>query len=139
MIGDTREQVARELVPHEQLLWFGRPRQGFVLRTADAYMIPFSLMWAGFAVFWETIVNLGRGPLLFRLWGIPFVLAGLYMIPSAEDLARKQDITTVLLAISELRAEVQRDLKQTTRWMIALFLPLWAGVAGTVVAIALKH
>jgi hypothetical protein len=61
------------------------------------------------------------------------------VIPPAEDLARKQDITTVLLAISELRSEVQGELKQTTRWMIARFLPLWAGVAGTVVAIALKH
>jgi hypothetical protein len=79
MNGDTREQVARELAPHEQLLWWGRPRQGFVLRASDAYIIPFSFLWAGFAVFWETIVNVSRAPLLFRLWGIPFVLAGLYI------------------------------------------------------------
>jgi hypothetical protein len=70
--------VCGMLHPGENLLWTGKPGKGHLLRKEDLYLIPFSLMWFGFAVIWEALAFINNAPLLFKLWGIPFVLAGLY-------------------------------------------------------------
>jgi hypothetical protein len=71
-----------ELKPHldegERLIWAGRPAQGIQFRRADVFLIPFSLLWSGFAFFWEYSVLL-HGPSFFVLWGIPFCLIGVYI------------------------------------------------------------
>jgi hypothetical protein len=59
--------------------WTGRPVQGFYLRTVDALLIPFTGLWLAFAIFWETLASAAGGPVFMRLWGIPFVLMGLYI------------------------------------------------------------
>jgi hypothetical protein len=79
MLNVPADKFRAELDPGEYILWSGQPQQGLLLRPSDALMIPFSLMWGGFAIVWEAAV-LSNGPDFFALWGIPFVLAGLYMI-----------------------------------------------------------
>jgi hypothetical protein len=73
--------IQSRLEAGERLLWWDRPKQGLLLRKADALLIPFSLLWGGFAFFWEfSVTRMGTTPWFFKLWGIPFVLAGIYLI-----------------------------------------------------------
>jgi hypothetical protein len=74
------ESIRAELSPGEQILWSGQPRQGIAFRGSDAFAIPFSLLWAGFAVFWLVSAAQSGAPLPFVLFGVPFVLVGLYIV-----------------------------------------------------------
>jgi hypothetical protein len=80
-VEDLLETIlSTELAPSEGLLWSGKPHGGIRLRGTDGLMIPVSIFWCGFAIFWETAVVANRAPFFFTLWGIPFVLAGFYLV-----------------------------------------------------------
>lgn len=75
----ARGYLARD----EKLLWSGAPRGGIRFRLADTFLIPFSLLWGGFAIFWEYLAVTtapANTPFPFSLFGLPFVLIGLYII-----------------------------------------------------------
>jgi PH (Pleckstrin Homology) domain-containing protein len=74
------QELRQELGRDERLLWTGKPAQGVRFRSADIFMVPFTLMWAGFAAFWEySVVASKDAPFFMMLWGIPFVLVGFYI------------------------------------------------------------
>jgi hypothetical protein len=68
MDESPEERIRHELAKGEQLLWAGRPTLGLVLRSADALLIPFSILWAGFAIFWEVGVLKSGAPVFMALF-----------------------------------------------------------------------
>lgn len=101
MDRSPEEVIRRELGPSERLRWWGQPPQGLILRAADAFLIPFSIAWGGFAIFWEAMVIAGGAPFFFALWGIPFVLVGLYLMVGRFWMDARQRASTVYAVTSE--------------------------------------
>jgi hypothetical protein len=68
-----------QLLSGERVVWEGKPYPGLVVRPIDVFLIPFSLLWGGFAVFWNATVWTTDSDLSFKLFGLPFLVAGLYV------------------------------------------------------------
>lgn len=85
---DSLTAIQPELTSGESVLWAAQPNRRAILHKEDALLVPFSLLWGGFAIFWELGVmgywgtgSRSGNPWVFgMLWGIPFVLIGQYMI-----------------------------------------------------------
>src|ERR1700676_1199303 len=81
------QAIQPELTSGETTLWAGQPNTSVIFHKEDVFLIPFSLLWGGFAIFWESGVSGFWGskggasaPFFFLLWGIPFVVIGQYLI-----------------------------------------------------------
>jgi len=74
----TSIKLQEHLSFNEKLIWTGHPKKGIVFRTADIYLIPISLLWCGFAIFW--MIMAAQGSIFFAIFGIPFVVIGLIFV-----------------------------------------------------------
>jgi len=108
-----------DLLSGERVLWTGQPDPTRIFSAGDIFLVPFSLMWGGFAIFWEASV-LGlvfptprnATPALFMvLWGIPFVLVGLYMIVGQFFVKRWRRRNTTY-AVTTQRALIATRIRQ---------------------------
>jgi hypothetical protein len=67
------------LRPGEELIWQGAPARSFTFTSADAFLVPFSILWCSFTGFWE-VNAAGTGVVFAEIWGVPFLALGLYMV-----------------------------------------------------------
>lgn len=79
--------IQSELAAGESIAWAGQPNRSVIFHKEDLFLLPFSLFWGGFAIFWEAGVSgfWSNGPrngawIFGMIWGIPFVLIGQYLI-----------------------------------------------------------
>jgi hypothetical protein len=101
----TSALASGELQPGERVLWSGKPDSRRWLYPQDAVLVPFSVLWGGFAIFWEATVLLSSGPrnsVILPLWGVPFVLVGLYMMVG-RFFARRWVRRRTLYAVTDRR------------------------------------
>lgn len=107
--------IEQQLLPDEKILWQGVPAQGIRFRPIDALLIPFSILWGGFAIFWNVAVWLVpfSGPdLLFKIWGLPFLIVGLYIMFGRfiHDAAVRRQIG---YAVTDRRAVIVRQKRSS--------------------------
>ena len=74
-----RDPTASLLLPGERLLWSGQPLGGVRLRSRDWGLIPFTILWCGFAIFWTVGAAWSGAPVTFWGFGLIFVAIGLYI------------------------------------------------------------
>jgi hypothetical protein len=98
------QQVAREhLRPDEHLYWAGMSDPAKLLTGRDAFLVPFSMLWCGFAVFWEAQALGSGAPVFFPLFGGVFVLLGLHLVVGRFLVKRHRKRTTVYV-VTDRRA-----------------------------------
>lgn len=59
------------------------------------------------------------------------------VVPPARELATKSDIAGVNERIARVEAKVD-SMARLQQWMVAFFVPVWAGTFGTLIAVVLK-
>lgn len=79
MDRDKEERLQHGLLEGETIEWSGEPKPSAVFTAWDIFLIPFSLLWCGFVVFWESFVII-KGVPFFWIFGLFFVAVGFYIV-----------------------------------------------------------
>ena len=112
--GSVPDEVV--LANDERVLWTGQPTTDtFVLTGRDAFVVPFSMVWGGFVLVWNVAVWTLGAPLLFRLWGLPFLVVGLYITVGRFLHNAYERRNTLYLLTTHRAIIVRRGTKRSTR------------------------
>lgn len=135
---EVSTKIQPELMSGEGVLWTGRPNPGMRMHSEDWYLFPFSVLWGGFAIFWEAGVlgywgSSARGgvSIFMAVWGIPFIVIGQYMIWSRflYDAFLKR---RTYYAVTDRRVLVlQEGLRRKTSWIYIRSIPTIAKEGST--------
>ena len=106
-------ELQEYLDSNEKLIWTGQPKKGIVFRRFDIFLIPFSLLWCGFAIFWFVSVLSSGAPVFFALFGVPFVLVGLFFVFGRFIIDAKQRENT-LYGLTDNRVIIKSGIFRKT-------------------------
>jgi len=95
MFRDIKTELRQHLDNNENLIWTGQPKTGVIFRSEDIFLIPFSVIWCGFAIFWFTTAISSGAPFFFSLFGLPFVIIGLFFVFGRFIIDAKQRENTI--------------------------------------------
>lgn len=95
----------------ETLRWTGRPDPSIRFGRADLILVPFTLVWGGFALAWNIAVWSSGAPLPFRLFGLPFLAVG-YQITIGRFVVQAKRKRTTTYAVTSQRAIIVDDRGQ---------------------------
>lgn len=77
---NPQQRLQPHLRPGEKLLWSGQPDPRVHFMPSDGFLVPFSVLWCAFAVYWTWIVLNSGKPRWFVLVVLLFVVVGLYQM-----------------------------------------------------------
>jgi hypothetical protein len=105
------EAISRRLTRGERLIWWDRPdRAGFAKRELN-FGTSFGVFFCLFAVFWMTQASKAPGP--FFLFGLPFVLIGIWMVTT--PLRAYWNASRMAFALTDRRALIVSGANVTAR------------------------
>ena len=105
MVSDQKRIIQNELLPNEDVIWQGSPSLSKIFTKGDIFLIPFSVFWGGFSVLWFIGATFAGGA--FGLFGVPFVIIGLYMI-FGRFIVKNFVKRSTLYAVTNMRVLVVR-------------------------------
>jgi len=109
--GAPPDVIARRLAAGERLVWWDRPdRMGFARRELNFGTL-FGVFFFLFAIFWMSQASRPPGP--FFLFGVPFVLVGLWMVTT--PLRAYWNAGKMVFALTDKRAMILTGAKLAAR------------------------
>jgi hypothetical protein len=111
MQKDPQSQIEMVLSKKEKLYWVSKPPTGIRFRAIDWVLIPFSMLWGGFAIFWTFMATSMGGA--FGLFGIPFVIVGLFLM-FGRFIADSRYRAGMVYALSDRRVIILSGLRKKT-------------------------
>lgn len=84
------------------------PEPGVHLSKEDALLIPFSMFFFGFAVFWTSLAASMGAPVFFYLWGSMFIVFGLYFMIGRFFLQARKNRYTIYAVTNRRIFIIQR-------------------------------
>ena len=80
-LGNIPDEVEREMRAGEKAQWVGYPIPTKFAIKEGMMSFLWGIPWTTFCIFWESMA-IKSGTLFMPLWGIPFIIIGLYLLTS---------------------------------------------------------
>ena len=122
---DRKAGASHWLRPDERIYWRGRPNPSVIFAPQDRYLVPLSLAWTAFAIFWEHGAS-HEGWGFGTAWGVPFILLGAYMVVGRFFVKVWGRLHTFYAVTSERAVEVRKG----GRTLLEAFPPAHAELHG---------